>query len=144
MKFGEHRPISLHVAGGPTVAFSGDGLLKSIQIDSHAPHTPIKLKFYKYSGDRSGAYLFLPHGPATPLVDMGPPTVLVSEGPLEASVTVGLPFVVHQTVLRGGAPEIQNLVDIGHMDNTEIAMRLSTRIENGDVFYTDLNGLQVF
>ncbi|XP_011194009.1 alpha-mannosidase 2 [Zeugodacus cucurbitae] len=143
VKFGEHRPISLHVAGGPTVAFSGDGLLKSIQIDAHAPHTPIKLKFYKYSGDRSGAYLFMPHGPATPLVDMAPPTVLVSEGPLEASVSVGLPFVVHQTVLRGGAPEIQNLVDIGRMDDTEIAMRLSTRIENGDIFYTDLNGLQL-
>ncbi|XP_054725610.1 alpha-mannosidase 2 [Anastrepha obliqua] len=143
VKFGEHRPISLHVAGGPTVAFSGDGLLKSIQIDTHAPHIPIKLKFYKYSGDASGAYLFMPHGPATPLVDMGPPTVLVSEGPLEASVTVGLPFVVHQTLLRGGAPEIQNLVDIGRMDNTEIAMRFLTRIKSADLFYTDLNGLQI-
>lgn len=39
--------------------------------------------------------------------------------------------------------EIMNLVDIGTAHNMELSMRLSTSIENGDRFYTDLNGLQI-
>ncbi|XP_037947876.1 alpha-mannosidase 2-like isoform X2 [Teleopsis dalmanni] len=147
VKFGEHREISLRVGDGPKVTFSADGLMKSIQIDELVSNTPIHLKFYKYgtriNGDRSGAYLFIPNGPATPFLNVQPPVVLITEGPLEASVTTGLPFVIHQTVLRGEAPEIRNLVDIGDMDDIEIAMRFSTRIKNADVFYTDLNGLQM-
>lgn len=91
----------------------------------------------------SGAYLFLPNGPATSFMNTIPPVILVVEGLLESSVTTGLPYAVHQTILRGGPPEIRNMIDIGLMDNTEIAMRLSTHIKSGDTFYTDLNGLQV-
>lgn len=58
-------------------------------------------------------------------------------------MSVGLPSVVHQTIMRGGAPEIRNLVDIGELDNTEIVMRLQTHIDSGNIFYTDLNGLQL-
>lgn len=39
--------------------------------------------------------------------------------------------------------DIQNLLDIRQTVNTEVAMRLTTNIENQDVFYTDLNGYQV-
>lgn len=40
--------------------------------------------------------------------------------------------------------EITNtlLIDT-QVDNVEIAMRFSTPIRNGDVFYTDVNGMQV-
>ncbi|XP_017089304.2 alpha-mannosidase 2 [Drosophila bipectinata] len=146
VKFGEHREISLRVGNGPTLAFSEDGLLKSMQLSQDSPHVPVHLKFLKYGtrqhGDRSGAYLFLPNGPATPF-RVSSPVVLVSEGKLESSVSVGLPSVVHQTIMRGGAPEIRNLVDIGELDNTEIVMRLQTHIDSGNIFYSDLNGLQL-
>nr|CAA54732.1 putative golgi alpha-mannosidase II [Drosophila melanogaster] len=145
VKFGDPREISLRVGNGPTLAFSEQGLLKSIQLTQDSPHVPVHFKFLKYGvrshGDRSGAYLFLPNGPASP-VELGQPVVLVTKGKLESSVSVGLPSVVHQTIMRGGAPEIRNLVDIGSLDNTEIVMRLETHIDSGDIFYTDLNGLQ--
>ncbi|EDW81559.1 uncharacterized protein Dwil_GK10956 [Drosophila willistoni] len=149
VKFADHREISLRMGnGGPTLAFSEMGVLKSMQLTPDSPHVPVHLKFLKYGtrqhGDHSGAYLFLPNGPASPLLTFGP-VVLVSEGKLESSVSVGLPQVVHQTILRAGsvAPEIRNLVDIAELDNTEIVMRIQTHIDSGDVFYTDLNGLQL-
>lgn len=40
--------------------------------------------------------------------------------------------------------EIHNLVNITAINsNYELAMRLSSSINNGDIFYTDLSGLQV-
>jgi alpha-mannosidase II len=63
---------------------------------------------------------------------------------LESSVTVGLPFGLHESILRtGDSLEIRNLVDISGLDNTEIVMRLSTNIQSDATFYTDLNGLQI-
>ncbi|XP_034662495.1 alpha-mannosidase 2 [Drosophila subobscura] len=145
VKFGEHREISLRVGQGPTLAFSEQGLLKSMQLTPDSSHVPVHLKFLRYGtrqhGDRSGAYLFLPNGPASPYPSTNP-VVLVTEGKLESTVSVGLPNVIHQTIMRGGAPEIRNLVDIGVMDNTEIVMRLQTQIDSRNIFYTDLNGLQ--
>lgn len=146
VKFGDHREFSLRVGSGPSVAFSEFGTLKSIQLTPDTPHVPVHLKFLRYGtrahGDKSGAYLFLPNGPAMPLL-LARPVVLVSEGKLESFVSVGLPHVIHQTILRGDAPEIRNLVDIGVEDNTEIVMRLQTQIDSGETFYTDLNGLQL-
>lgn len=146
VKFGDHREFSLRVGSGPTVAFSEYGTLKSIQLTSDTPHVPVHLKFLRYGtrahGDKSGAYLFLPNGPAIPLL-ITQPVVLVSKGKLESFVSVGLSHVIHQTILRGDAPEIRNLVDIGVKDNMEIVMRLQTQIDSGETFYTDLNGLQL-
>lgn len=39
--------------------------------------------------------------------------------------------------------EITTAVDIRDQTNKELAMRLVTDIQSGDVFYTDLNGFQV-
>ncbi|KAM8703993.1 hypothetical protein ACLKA7_008595 [Drosophila subpalustris] len=146
VKFEEQREFSLRVGTGPTVAFSEHGMLKSVQLTPDSPHVPVHLKFLKYGtrshGDKSGAYLFLPNGPAMSMTG-GAPVVLISEGKLESYVSVGLPQVIHQTILRGDAPEIRNLVDIGDVDNTEVVMRLQTHIDSGDIFYTDLNGLQL-
>lgn len=107
---------------------------------------PIHLEFLKYGAlrgaERSGAYLFLPDGIAVPLKYAGSSTVMVTTGNLESSVATGLPFVIHENIFRSGekALEIRNQVDIGDMSNTEIIMRMSTGIENKDIFYTDLNG----
>lgn len=116
-----------------------------MSIDSSSPNIPVHLEFFKYGarqgGERSGAYLFLPDGPASAL-NIGSPAVLVVQGNLESSVTTGLRFAIHENVLSGGCLEIRNLVDIGDMDNTEIIMRMSTGIKSDDIFYTDLNGFQ--
>lgn len=113
---------------------------------ANAQTVPMHLEFLKYGTRRhpasSGAYLFLPDGPAEHMI-LGAPTVLICQGVLESSITTGLPFAVHKTILRGEAVEIRNNVDIGNMGNTEIAMRISTNINSRNVFYTDLNGLQV-
>lgn len=148
VRFGEHREVSLKVGSGPTVAFSSDGMMKSIQLKESELHTPVRVQFFKYgtrvNGDRSGAYLFLPNGPATPIVIANNPVVLVTEGPLESTVSVGLSLGIHHTILRDGeAPEIRNNIDIVDMDDVEVVMRLQTRIHSGDIFYTDLNGLQL-
>lgn len=39
--------------------------------------------------------------------------------------------------------EIRNLVDIRQQMNYELSMRVTTEVNNDDIFYTDLNGFQV-
>lgn len=39
--------------------------------------------------------------------------------------------------------QIQNIVDVRHHDNQELAMRFSTSVKNNRVFYTDLNGFDM-
>jgi alpha-mannosidase II len=82
--FGEPRDISIRLDdNSPGAAFNKLGLLKSISMDSNSAHVPVHLEFLKYgvrkSGQRSGAYLFLPDGPASS-IQLGSPTVLVSKG----------------------------------------------------------------
>lgn len=145
VEFAEPRNIVLKpdVDSGVAASFNQNGLLASIATDTM--NTSVKVNFLKYttrmgSQARSGAYLFLPNGPAQPL-PLGEPVVLVSRGPLESSVSTSFSFGLHDTLIRDGSIEIRNLIDIGNMDNTEIVMRLSTTIDSDDVFYTDLNGL---
>lgn len=146
VEFAEPRDVSLRISDGPGASFNQFGLLKSMSIDASSQNVPVHLEFLKYGArlavERSGAYLFLPDGPASPL-RIGNPAVLVVQGNLESSVTTGLPFAIHENILSGGCLEIRNLVDIGDMENTEIIMRMSTGIKSEDVFYTDLNGLQL-
>lgn len=133
-------------------AGGGDGAAASATADP----VPVHLSFVRYGArkgqERSGAYLFLPDGQAQPLpLGATQPTVLIERGELESRCTSGLPFAVHETILRSGAAgdassaalEVRNLVDIRGMDNVEVAMRLETAIRSADVFYTDLNGMQL-
>jgi len=147
VRFSDHREFHLKVGDGPEVSFSKNGFISSINNENRKISIPISLKFLKYNtrfrGDKSGAYLFLPNGPATPLENPQKPIVIVSEGLLESSVQVGLTFCTHKVILRGEDPEIQNLVDITELVDTEIVMRISSNIQNGVDFFTDLNGLQV-
>uniref|UniRef100_A0A336LZM5 Alpha-mannosidase n=1 Tax=Culicoides sonorensis TaxID=179676 RepID=A0A336LZM5_CULSO len=132
--------------GGISMSFNQHGLLTSIATsEPHAFNTSVKLNFLKYGTRtgiqaKSGAYLFLPNGEATPL-PLGEPVVLVSKGPLESSVSTSFPFGIHDTIIRDNSIEIRNTIDINGMDNTEIVMRLSTNIDSEEIFYTDLNGL---
>lgn len=150
VEFAKPRDISMRIDSGPGISLNKHGLLKAMSVDSSSENVPVHLEFFKYgtsqskanTKEKSGAYLFLPDGPATQL-NVASPAVLVVRGSLESSSTTGLPFAIHENILRGGALEIRNLIDIGNMDNTEILMRISTGIKSNNTFYTDLNGLQV-
>lgn len=130
-----------------SVSFSAKGLLKSMSTGDNV-NVPIHLEFLTYGArqghERSGAYLFLPDGIATPMKQFGADTVLLSTGSLESSCTTGFPLVIHENIFRDGesALEIRNLIDIGEMSNTEIIMRMSSGIESKQTFYTDLNGFE--
>lgn len=147
IEFARPREVSLRLdESSPGASFNKFGMLKSLSQEGTT--VPVHLEFLKYgtrsvSGQKSGAYLFLPDGPATP-IQVGTPTVLLSKGELQQDLTSGLPFAVHENVLRAGESlEIRNYVDIGDLANTEIVMRLSTNIKSGQIFYTDLNGMQM-
>lgn len=148
IEFTQPHDISINNADGSSASFNQHGLLKSIAPDVDGVNFPAHLSFHKYgvtkNFQKSGAYLFLPGGPAEPL-PINDPTVLMSKGPLESSVIASLPFSLHESILRDGDSgiEIRNLVDIGDMRNAEIVMRLSTNIKSKEEFYTDLNGVQI-
>jgi alpha-mannosidase II len=137
VKFSEPREVSLRINdNSPGASFNKFGLLKSLSQDGKSPVVPVHLEYMKYGtrathGQKSGAYLFLPDGPAQKM-SIGYPVVVVTNGVLESSVTSGLPFVIVESILRAGgdALEIRNLVDIGEMSNTEIVMRLNTNIKS--------------
>lgn len=147
IEFAEHREVSLKLdETSPSASFNKFGQLKSLSSDGTT--FPVHLEFLKYgtrtaNGQKSGAYIFLPDGPATSL-QTGKPTVLLSKGDLQQDLTAGLPFAVHENILRSGESlEIRNHVDIGNTINTEIIMRLSTNIKSNKTFFTDLNGMQM-
>ncbi|XP_031636504.1 alpha-mannosidase 2 [Contarinia nasturtii] len=148
VEFSEPRDITLRVGNeGLSASFNSKGLLKSMSTNTDE-HFPIHMEFLKYGAargaERSGAYLFLPDGPAIPMKQPGSITVLLTTGNLESSIATGLPYVIHKNIFRSGekALEIRNKVDVGDLSNTEIIMRMSTGIESKDVFYTDLNGFE--
>jgi alpha-mannosidase II len=126
------------------LTFNKNGLMQSI--NSHL----LTIEFMSYGtvetkSQFSGAYIFMPDGPAQPLNITTTTTVVVIEGKLESSMTANLPHINHTVILRNdsNALEIRNIVDIRELNNTEIIMRLSSQsVHNYNVFYTDLNGLQ--
>ncbi|XP_057692504.1 alpha-mannosidase 2x isoform X2 [Corythoichthys intestinalis] len=136
-----------------TLGFSGTtGLLETIK---HKDYQEIKVQMHfmmygtRTSKDKSGAYLFLPDGKATPYEHKEPPEVRVVEGPLFSEVVA---YYQHfQQAIRihnvpgvdGLSLDITTIVDIRDQNNKELALRLVTDIQNGDVFYTDLNGFQM-
>uniref|UniRef100_A0AAQ4QP25 Alpha-mannosidase n=1 Tax=Gasterosteus aculeatus aculeatus TaxID=481459 RepID=A0AAQ4QP25_GASAC len=127
--------------------------LQSIRRKDDPQEVKVQMQFVVYgtrpSKDKSGAYLFLPDGKAKPYNQKEPPVVRVVEGPLFSEVVA---FYQHfqQTIRIHNVPgvdglsiEITTLVDIRDQTNKELAMRLVTDIQNGDVFHTDLNGFQM-
>lgn len=148
VEFAECRDTAISLPNNKLAAsFNRYGFLKALAI-AGADYIPVHLEFLKYGArpgqERSGAYLFLPDGMATAYQQSDSNTILVTRGPLESSVAIGLPFNIHEAILRDdeNALEIRNTIDIGDRLNTEIVMRISTQIDNKETFYTDLNALQ--
>ncbi|XP_043980945.1 alpha-mannosidase 2x [Gambusia affinis] len=137
-----------------TLGFSGTtGLLESVKRKDDPQEVKIQMQFMTYgtrpSKDKSGAYLFLPDGKPKPYNQKEPPAVRVVEGPLFSEVVAQYQHF-QQTVRIHNVPgvdglsvDITILVDIRDQTNKELSMRLVTNIQNGDVFYTDLNGYQI-
>uniref|UniRef100_A0A3B5MUV6 Alpha-mannosidase n=1 Tax=Xiphophorus couchianus TaxID=32473 RepID=A0A3B5MUV6_9TELE len=136
-----------------TLGFSGTtGLLESIKRKDDPQEVKIQMQFMIYgtrpSKDKSGAYLFLPDGKPKPYNQKEPPAVRVVEGPLFSEVVAQYQHFqqtvrIHNVPVDGLSVDITILVDIRDQTNKELSMRLVTNIQNGDVFYTDLNGYQI-
>ncbi|XP_054262638.1 alpha-mannosidase 2 isoform X2 [Macrosteles quadrilineatus] len=136
-----------------SAAFSKSSLLKAVTFKKSGKTVPLHLNFVKYSSrpgrERSGAYLFLPDGEGENLRFQSPLT-LVFYGQIMSKVFVQLPNVKHTVILYnspgadGLGLEVHNLVDISSLNtNYELVMRISSNINNKNVFHTDLNGLQM-
>ena len=77
--------------------------------------------------------------------------IRIVEGRLRSCVTVTEAWIRHMVCLHnspgvdGTGLMIENDIDLtsNAMNNREIAMRVSSGVKSGDVFFTDLNGFQV-
>ncbi|RWS30781.1 Serine hydroxymethyltransferase-like protein [Leptotrombidium deliense] len=99
---------------------------------------------------KSGAYLFLPDSDEAQDINYGKPKIRVTTGPLmskfEAIISKPLNIIHQISVIRGKDMfNIENrfYLQKGFMDNHELIMRFYTDINNGDEFFTDINGLQM-
>ncbi|XP_076081829.1 alpha-mannosidase 2x-like [Mytilus galloprovincialis] len=135
--------------------FSGNtGFLKSVTTKDDGKQHKIEVSFVSYGishgKEKSGAYLFLPDGPAKPINYMSP-TIRITRGPIVSEVVVYHQYTEHHVRILsspgtdGSAIDIYNLVDISSTGgNIETAMRINTDIQNTDrEFFVDLNGFQM-
>ncbi|XP_062582673.1 alpha-mannosidase 2x-like, partial [Saccostrea cucullata] len=134
--------------------FSGtSGLLRTVTTKSTGDTHRSEVSFQTYGArsgkERSGAYLFLPDGPAKP-VRVSHPVIRVVSGPIVSEVSVFISHVQHvirlhnTTGLDGRSLDVFNLVDIRNEVNYELSMKIVTDVQNSEQeLYTDLNGFQM-
>jgi len=134
--------------------FNNDGLLEAITTLDDGIRTKAKIEFITYgtkrSGDKSGAYLFLPDGPGK-VKPLNNPLVRIVEGKISSYVEVHQPWnkhtvtIVNSPGVDGTALQIENDIALTNeaYNNVEISMRVSTDIDSEDTFFTDLNGFQM-
>ncbi|XP_008578874.1 PREDICTED: alpha-mannosidase 2 [Galeopterus variegatus] len=133
--------------------FGQSGLMEKMITKENGKHHTINVQFSWYGTsskrDKSGAYLFLPDGNAKPYVYRTLPFFRVVHGRIYSEVTCFLEHITHRVRLyniqgiEGQSVEVSNIVDIRKVYNREIAMRISSEINNQNKFYTDLNGYQI-
>ncbi|XP_051046840.1 alpha-mannosidase 2 [Phodopus roborovskii] len=133
--------------------FDRSGLMEKVRMKEDGKQQEIKVQFLWYGTtnkrDKSGAYLFLPDGQGQPYVSLRPPFVRVTRGRVYSDVTCFFEHVTHKVRLyniqgiEGQSMEVSNIVDIRNVHNREIAMRISSKINSQNRFYTDLNGYQI-
>lgn len=79
--------------------FDSFGMLQAITTLTDNVMTDVKLGFARYTTHKSGAYLFLPNGPAKPIPISDPPLIRIIEGKIMSQVQVHLPWVLHIVTL---------------------------------------------
>ncbi|XP_072138239.1 alpha-mannosidase 2x isoform X1 [Mobula birostris] len=136
------------------VWFNGvTGLMENIKRKDDQQEQKVRMEFVWYGTrqfkDKSGAYLFLPDGEARAYISKQTPITRITEGPLFSEV-ISFYRHFHQIIrlyklpgAEGLSLDVSIVVDIHDQVNRELAMRLSTGIESGDMFFTDLNGFQI-
>uniref|UniRef100_A0A915D9X1 Glycosyl hydrolase family 38 C-terminal domain-containing protein n=1 Tax=Ditylenchus dipsaci TaxID=166011 RepID=A0A915D9X1_9BILA len=138
---------------------SKTGYLKSIQLQGDKESRKVSVSFVSYgvrqeSGpaggfSTSGAYLFMPDGPAKPLQTYGNSTIILINGPVRQSLFVYSKSpvkILHRVDLDASSKSLsmRNLVDITEQMDFELAMRLDTgKNQPLNDFYTELNGYQM-
>ncbi|MED6285663.1 hypothetical protein CHARACLAT_031481, partial [Characodon lateralis] len=129
------------------------GLLQKLRLQSGLVRQ-VQVQFLWYgtrtSGDKSGAYLFLPGVEGSQAYSSSePPLVRVTRGPIFSDITSCFPHFTHTVRLyhldghAGKSLEISNTVDIRSETNRELVMRIISDVTSGNRFYTDLNGFQM-
>ncbi|KAG4182108.1 hypothetical protein ERO13_A09G024200v2 [Gossypium hirsutum] len=131
------------------------GLLQKV-IQKNGPQNTVAEEISLYSST-GGAYLFVPHGEAVPIIQSGGHLV-ISEGPLMQEV-YSYPKtawentpISHSTRIYNGGNTIQEFliekeyhVELlgNNFIDKELIVRYKTDIDNKRIFYTDLNGFQM-
>jgi alpha-mannosidase II len=136
-----------------TFAAASGGLLALKSSKAAGKSTEIKEVAAIYRSTESGAYLFKPIGDAVPM-DESSMSVYLIQGPIltelrASAASMGSPIVTRVTRLpsvspgRPSALEMIYVVDMSEKKfaNEELVVRFKTDIENGNTFYSDLNGL---
>ncbi|XP_041487731.1 alpha-mannosidase 2 isoform X2 [Microtus oregoni] len=133
--------------------FDRSGLMEKVRMKEDGKHHEMKVQFLWYGTtgrrDKSGAYLFLPDGQGQPYVSLRPPLVRVTHGRIYSEVTSFFEHVTHTVRLYNvqgierQSVEVSNIVDIRTVHNREIVMRISSKINSQNRFFTDLNGYQI-
>ncbi|KAL4185248.1 hypothetical protein AMTRI_Chr10g229790 [Amborella trichopoda] len=133
------------------------GMLQKLKVHKDGTETIIGEEIGIYSTWESGAYLFKPNGEAEPIIREGG-MMIISEG-LLVNEAFSFPKtlwskspVSHSTRIFNGEDMLQKfliekeyhveLLDHDFNDK-ELIVRFKTDIDNGHVFYTDLNGFQM-
>ena len=121
------------------------GFLQKILINSASTPTKVKLKLIKYgvtqAREKSGAYLFLPDGPATDVDTSLFQWIRVEHsGPLRTRVCTNMSLILHCVDFFPTLDKYQNskyplvhvwnVVDLRKSHNYELAMHLETSIQN--------------
>lgn len=147
------------LSGDHEVSFSQEsGFLKKIKNRQTNTETKSEIKFIKYgtttAREKSGAYLFLPNGPASAFDYKSYLKWIRVEknGKLRNRVCINLTLLLHCVELyptidvannfKTPLINIWNVVNLAETHNFEFAMQITSDIENNDEFFTDLNGHQ--
>lgn len=81
----------------------------------------VLLKFVRYGArhtqERSGAYLFLPDGDATP-IQIENTVVNIIKGPILSTVSIQLPYVHHTVTLYNGPGTTQFIISVYYTHDT--------------------------
>jgi alpha-mannosidase II len=133
------------------VTFDPKGDVTSVTLGQETVNVRLKYVLYgtRSSGEASGAYLFLPDGPAKDYVVRDPAPVVRVEGPLFSQVVVDAPLsrrvvtVSNSDGVDGFGFDVSNYVDIRSERDRELAMRFDSEVASNSGFYTDSNGYQV-
>ncbi|XP_073950611.1 alpha-mannosidase 2 [Choristoneura fumiferana] len=151
--------VTLQAGNGTRVVANMNGLIKSL-VSANGETMPVHMDYVQYDSmqapdNNSGAYLFIPSQPATLLKTDAFPEVVVVEGPYKATLysalnAPGAADIILQISLYANPSLPQTEVEVTNtfmidpaVNDLELAMRFSTSIKNKDVFYTDLNGMQM-